>query len=90
MRIVIYSYLEAAISCAGSGEMLDMLTQQRENIIQQVRQHTNAIRCIRRLPVVVHSVGVFEYYIEPSGPSIEATSPTSLLPGNYGLYHNGG
>ncbi|KAJ7806399.1 hypothetical protein B0H14DRAFT_3882371 [Mycena olivaceomarginata] len=39
-------------------------------------------------PVVVHSIGVFEYYIEPSGPPIEATSPTLLLPGNYGLYHN--
>ncbi|KAF8210865.1 hypothetical protein K438DRAFT_1710360 [Mycena galopus ATCC 62051] len=45
------SVLDAAIvSRAVSGEGLNVLTQQRENIVQQVRQHTNTIRCIRRLP----------------------------------------
>ncbi|KAF7362753.1 hypothetical protein MVEN_00624800 [Mycena venus] len=61
------SYMDAAITRAGSQEELYELTQQRKDMVQQVLQHKNAIRCLRRLPFeIVSKFLVFALpYVEP-------------------------
>ncbi|KAJ7896146.1 hypothetical protein B0H13DRAFT_2276160 [Mycena leptocephala] len=44
------SYVDAAIARAHSGVELDDLARQREDIVEQVLQHKNAVRSMRRLP----------------------------------------
>ncbi|KAJ6615016.1 hypothetical protein B0H10DRAFT_2042896 [Mycena sp. CBHHK59/15] len=39
-------------------------------------------------PVNVQSVGIFEYCIQPNGPSFDGTSDSPLPPGDYGLYYD--
>ncbi|KAJ7089624.1 hypothetical protein C8R44DRAFT_641309, partial [Mycena epipterygia] len=71
------SDLDAAISRAGSGEVLDALTQQRDNIVQQVRQHTNAIRCRRRLPPEIVSKFLASYLLS-TAPDVFNETPWYL------------
>ncbi|KAJ7477659.1 hypothetical protein FB451DRAFT_191928 [Mycena latifolia] len=71
------SDLDAAIYRARSGEVLDVLAQQRENIVQQVRQHSNAIRCIRRLPPEIVSRFLAPYLLS-TAPDVFNEPPWHL------------
>ncbi|KAF8177781.1 hypothetical protein K438DRAFT_1605980, partial [Mycena galopus ATCC 62051] len=61
------SYVDATITRAGSGIEVDGLTQQREDILEQVLEHKNAVRCIRRLPPeIISKFLVFALpYVDP-------------------------
>ncbi|KAF8214837.1 hypothetical protein K438DRAFT_1802229 [Mycena galopus ATCC 62051] len=62
------SDVERAIDRASPGVEWDELTHQREDIAQQILQHKNAIRCIRRLPpeIVSEFLALTLPYVEPN------------------------